>query len=211
MASSGFQISKENLGKEKPPQVGDVIALYTHRGSMIRGIDLRGKPLFYKTEAELEVEYEEWVAARKERQRKDFEKNRRRLDREFAALPDVFQRRISWFRAWNPDFRSEHEAYEMSCCTDAVKIAAAMKTEKGVMRFRKMSYKKQRELVPDLYDGHSGNSFGMACTLAEVYLKDPLLVIAMHGALVVICGCDEYGCAHPRPKDVQEAIERLGT
>jgi hypothetical protein len=203
---SGFWLSREQLGTEKAPKVGDQIATYTHHGSMMRGVDLRGTPLYYKTDAELEVEHEQWVEDRKEKQRKEFEKNRRKLDRQFAALPDVFQRRISWFRAWNPDFRWENEAYELSCCTDAVKISAAMKTPKGVVRFQKMSYKKQRELVPDLYDGHSGNSFGMACRLAWVYLENPLLVIAEHGALTPLVGCEQYGCMHPRPSDVMEVL-----
>jgi hypothetical protein len=81
-----------------------------------------------------------------------------------------------------------------------------MKTAKGVQRFQKASYKRQRTLVPDLYDGHSGNSFGMACRLAFLYLTDPLLVIAEHGAMVPLTGCEDYGCAHPRPADVLEAV-----
>lgn len=205
---SGFILSKEQLGKTKPPKLGDEIATYTHRGSMIRGVDLRGEPLFYKTDAELEIEHQEWVARHNEKQRKEFERNRRKLDRQFASLPDVFQRRISWFRAWNPDFRWKEEAYELTSCVDAVKIAAVMKTPKGVERFQKMSYAKQRERVPDLYDGHSGNSFGMACRLAFLYLTDPLLVIAEHGALTPLVGCEDYGCMHPRPQDVLDAVER---
>jgi hypothetical protein len=204
---SGFFLSRDALNGAAAPKVGDAITLYTHRGMMIRGIDLRGEPLFYKTQAELDHEQEEWVANNKTEKKERFEKNRRKLDRQFAALPDVFQRRISWFRAWNPDFRWENEAYEMVCCVDAVKIAEAMRTPKGVERFRKASHKKQRELVPDFDDGHSGNSFGMAVRLAWLYLTDPLLVFAEHGALTPLVGCDDYGCVHPRPADVIEALK----
>lgn len=204
---SGFMLSRKQLNGAKPPRAGDAIATYTYRGSMIRGIDLRDEPLFYKTQAELDAEHEEWKADYAERKRKQFAKNRRKLDRQFATLPDVFQRRISWFRAWNPDFRVDNEAYEMVACIDAVKIAESMRTPKGVERFQKMSYKKQREAVPDLDEGHSGNSFGMACRLAWLYLTDPLLVIAEHGALTPLVGCEEYGCEHPRPADVLAAVE----
>lgn len=203
---AGFILSRDQLAKAKPPKIGDPIATYTHR-SMIRGVDLRGEALFYKTQAELDAEHEEFRADLHARRKREFEKNRRKLDRQFAALPDVFQRRVSWFRSWNPDFRWENEAYELSACVDAVKIADAMRTPKGVQRFQKMSYKRQRETVPDLYDGHSGNSFGMAVRLAWLYLTEPLLVIAEHGALTPLVGCDDYGCAHPRPLDIEEAIE----
>lgn len=203
----GFGFDRKYLNGMKPPKVGDVMRVYGSFGSRIRGIDLRGEPLYYRTPAEMDAEHEEWRAKHNEEKRKTFEKERRKLDREFAALPDVFQRRISWFRAWNPDFRWDLEAYEMSVCVDAVKIATAMKTPAGVERFRKMRYATQRKHVPDLYDGHSGNSFGAAVHLAWMYLKNPLFVIAEHGALTPLTGCEEYGCAHPRPPDVVAAIE----
>lgn len=205
--SSGFLLARKHLNGVKPPKVGDQIALYTVLGSTVRGIDLRGVPLFYKTQEELDAEHEEWCKRHEERQKKDFEKNRRKLDRQFASLPDVFQRRISWFRAWNPNFRWKHEAYELSACVDAVKIATAMKTPKGVESFRKMKYETQRAKVPDLYDGHSGNSFSVACRLAWLYLTNPILVVAEHGAMTPLTGCEEYGCMHPRPDDVIAAVK----
>ena len=206
MQGTGFGISHKNLGRVKPPEVGDMIKLYT-RGSTIRGVDLRGKPLYYKTDAELDAEHEQWKIEHKAKKRKTFEKERRKLDRDFASLPDVFQRRISWFRANNPDFRWDLEAYEMAVCVDAVKIAEACGTEAKVRQFQKRSYKKQHELIPDLYDGHSGNSFGAAINLAWLYLKNPLFVIAEHGSMTPLTGCEEFGCAHPRPADVMAAIE----
>lgn len=204
---TGFGFKAAYLEGRKPPQVGDVCRLYGGWGSRTRGVDLRGEPVFYKTPAELEIEHEKWKANRVVEQKRQFEKSRRKLDRQFAALPDVFQRRISWFRAWNPDFRWDLESYEMSVCVDAVKIAEAMKTPAGVRRFSKMSHKEQQEKVPDLYDGHSGNSFGAAVNLARLYLENPLYVIAQHGALTPLVGCEEYGCAHPRPDDVMAALQ----
>lgn len=206
---TGFGFDRKHLNGMKPPEIGDTMRVYARWGDSIRGIDLRGEPLYYKTPEEIVADHEQWKADHAKRKRKSFEKNRRKLDREFAALPDVFQRRISWFRAWNPNFRVDYEAYELSACTDAVKIAEAMKTVKGVIRFSKASHKKQRDLVPDLYEGHSGNSFSKAVMLARLYLDNPLFVIAEHGAMTPLTGCEEYGCAHPRPKDVMDAIEGL--
>lgn len=208
LEGSGFGLSREKLGDADPPQVGDEVVLYTHRGSMIRGLDLRGEPVFYMTDREIEIEDEKWRAEYKEKQRKEFEEQREELDRKFAALPEVFQRRVQWFRDHNPDFRWQNEAYELSSCVDAVKIAEAMETPEGVQRFKELTFEQQRAAVPDLYDGHSGNSFGMACRLAWLYLTDPLLVVAEHGAMVPLTGCEKYGCAHPRPDDVMEAVAR---
>lgn len=206
---TGFGFKAEYLGRSKPPEVGDLCRVYAGWGDRIRGVDLRGEPVFYKTPDELAAEHEQWKIDWKERKRKNFEKNRRKLDRQFAALPDVFQRRISWFRANNPDFRVDNEGYEMMVCVDAVKIAEAMETVKGVRMFGKSSYKRQRTLVPDLEEGHSGNSFGCAVMLARLYLENPIYVMAEHGALTPLVGCEEYGCAHPRPLDVEEALDEL--
>ena len=173
---------------------------------MIRGVDLRGEPLFYKTQAELEADHEKFRIKLEEDRRKRFEKDRKKLDRQFGSLPEVFQRRLSWFRASTPGWRAQHEGYEMTCCVDAVKIATVMKTPAGVRRFQKMSSKKQHELIPDLDTGHSGNTFGMAVRLAFLYLSEPLLVIAEHAAISPLLGCDGCGCVHPRPQDVMDTI-----
>lgn len=47
-------------------------------------------------------------------------------------------------------------------------------------------------------EGHSGNTFGMACRLAYLYLTEPENVIKLHGALAPLVGSKEYGCV---PRD----------
>jgi hypothetical protein len=170
-------------------------------------VDLRGEPLFYRTQDEIDQEHEEWKRDFAKRKIRDFEKDKARLNREFARLPEVFQRRISWFRANLPNWRVEHEGYEMSACVDAVLIADTLRTPGAIRKFGKASHKKQRELVPGISEEHSGNSFGFAVKLAWLYSSEPLLVIAEHGAMTPLVGCKEYGCAHPRPADVEEAME----
>jgi hypothetical protein len=207
LGSSGFMLRPEQLGDEDPPKVGDAFVLYTRGFSTIQGMDLRGKPLYYKTKAEMDEDHLKWVAESKERKRAEFEEKRDELDEQFEALPAVFQRRIQWFRDHCADFRWEYEGYELSSCTDAVRIADALKTTKAVERYGKASNKKQKELVPDVeYHKHSGNSFGMACRLAWNYLAEPLLVVAEHGAMTPLVGCEDYGCQHPREQDVLDAV-----
>lgn len=209
--STGFVLSKEQLGDVDPPAVGDQLTLYTRGWSWIRGVDLRGEPLYYKTDAELEAEQIESVRQREAKMREEFGRNEAELDAKFDSLPPVFQRRVQWFRDHAENFRWEHEAYELSSCIDAVKIAEAMKTPEAVREFGGMDWDKQREAVPDLFDGHSGNSFQVAVRLAWSYLTEPLLVVAEHGALTPLTGCEDYGCAHPREADVVAAVEALQT
>lgn len=205
---SGFGFDTKYTKGKRAPEVGDLIECHTHLGSRIRGVTLRGELLFHKTDEELEADRLEFSQKQRERREKEFKQNRKKLNEQYDALPREFQRRVSWFRAHNPDFRVEFEPYELSCCTDAVLIATTLKTAAKIKRFAKASHKKQQELVPGMYDGHSGNSFGMALRLASLYVQNPLFVIAEHGALTPLVGCEEYGCAHPRPADVIAAIEK---
>lgn len=66
-------------------------------------------------------------------------------------------------------------------------------------------HKLQRAVLPTLFDGHSGNSFGMALRLAYHYLTNPENVFLEHGALTPLVGCDDYGCRHPRKKGAADA------
>jgi hypothetical protein len=75
------------------------------------------------------------------------------------------------------------------CCTEAVKIANACKTVENVDKF----YNGKSELVPDLNDAHSGNTFGCACLLAKLHLQSPELVYKVHGALSELVGSKDYG------------------
>jgi hypothetical protein len=146
----------------------------------------------YKEKNELENEQRE-----KEREEK-FEREVSQLDSLYASLPTVFRRRIDKFRTTNPRFRIDFEGYEMSCCIDAVRLAERLKTTEKLASFGKMKWEEQIKLVPGLFEGHSGNSFGMAMRLAYHYLTNPANVIREHGALTALVGCAQYGCPHPK-------------
>jgi hypothetical protein len=107
------------------PRIGDVVSLYTVKCSIIRGIDLNGRALFYRTDIELENEHQKLVAQLERDRKERFEKAKDTLDAQYDALPDVFKQRIDKFRNANPDFRWEYESYEMFCCTEAVAFAEA--------------------------------------------------------------------------------------
>jgi hypothetical protein len=83
--------------------------------------------------------------------------------------------------------------YEIFVMKEAVKIADTLKTPEAVEAFARTSWEEQKRLVSLSVD-HSGNTFGAACRLAHVFLKEPALVPQMHGALCPLVGCESYGC-----------------
>jgi hypothetical protein len=187
------------------PKAGDKATLINMRGSMVVGLLLNGELIYEKTDDEIKAEDEKRSAEYKAKLKEDFEKSKDYLDGEFEKLPEVFQRRIMKFRTNNPDFRVEFEGYEMCCCVDALKIAAALKDPSEFEAFAKLDYKDQMERVPGLSDDHSGNSFGMAMKLAYLYLTNPENVVKMHGALAPLVGSEAYGCVPRGSKSGQEA------
>lgn len=188
-----FGVPKEN---GVTPYVGDTARFYPGGlGHEVRGLLLNGREVYYRTAEEQAEKHRLWVIAEKaERKRKFEETGRAKLDADYLTLPAEFKKRIDGFRERNPDFRWEHEGYEMFACTEAVKIAHALKTTEKLEGFNKLTYEQQKMLVPDLSDGHSGNTFGVACRLAYWWLSNPENVVRDHGALCPLAGCTDYGC-----------------
>lgn len=176
------------------PKVGMTMRQYGKRFGSIRGIDIDGVEIFYSTAAEQDAKHRAEVEAGNAKQRADFEKNRESIDARVAALPAVFQMRLDKFRQNNPDFRWQYEGYELFCCEQAVAIADALKTREAIQKFHELPWEKQLKAVPKLSDGHSGNTFGCACSLAVYYLERPEGVVQSHGALAPLVGSEEYGC-----------------
>lgn len=176
------------------PKAWDKVLMFGRRWTMVRGMVIEGKVAFYRNEED----HLAWRVSEEEKRDQEtkakFEKERTEMDRRYDALPEQFRRRILSYRLSNPDFRWRYESYEMSCCEDAVRIAAALKTPAAIVDFTGLTWEEQKHRVPDLWDGHSGNSFGFAVRLAWLYVTDPELVAREHGALAVLVGCEEYGC-----------------
>jgi hypothetical protein len=157
------------------PKVGDSLTLWGKGfGCSFRGQALNGTVLWYREQAE-------------------YETKRPEHDATLAAMPDVFQQRIAGYRERNPNFGWKFEGYELMACRDAVRIAEALKTPEAITAFYSLPWEEQKRAVPDLDEGHSGNSFGFACRMASLYLTHPELVPKFHGAMAVLVGSEEYG------------------
>lgn len=203
-----------------PVKTGDVARFYGRGiGSPVRGLDINGIQCFYRTEEDQRAEAVRQAEEYKAKQKAEFEKNKASLDEKYQNLPEVFQRRIDKFRTNNPDFRWKYESYEMFCCEQAVAIATAIgkqlvnqamsegfpleeakkviikRAPSALREFYDFPWEKQKEAVPELTDGHSGNTFGCSVKLAELYIsKHSENVVKIYGALAPLVGSEEYGC-----------------
>lgn len=155
------------------PKVGDELTVHTKGGSFgtIRGMDLNGKPIFYKSDEELEAERAEWLRKNEEEKQQKVKDNKSKMDEQYNALPKCFQERIDKFRTNNDRFRIDYEGYELFCCEQAVVIAKGCKTPEAVQKFGKKEWAEQLKQVPELSDGHSGNTFGASVHLALLVLR----------------------------------------
>lgn len=194
------------IGCDRPERfaVGDVVELWGRgTGYPVRGLAVDRTVVWYRTEAEQEAHEQGEIDRNQQERRRRFEENRAELDAQYDALPTEFQARLDRFRAGHPDFRWEHEAYEMSVCVDAVKIAEWCKVNRSapdqswlaaVREFHSLPWERQQEA--GVSDGHSGNSFGATCRLAQLWVLCPPEVVREHGALTPLVGCEAYGCTH---------------
>lgn len=196
---SGFRLDKKY---GVIPKKGQVITLYTEGSSFgtIRGMDLDGTRIFYKTDEDLEAERLDFFRKEEERKQETFLKNETKMDAQYDALPIVFKKRIDRFRNNNKRFRIDFEPYELFCCEQAIIIANVCKTADEVEAFSKKEYNEQKAQVTEISDDHSGNSFSCSVHLAYWYLKELNMVYKLHGALSPLVGSDEYG-DFPVPED----------
>ena len=154
-----------------------------------------------ETDEQLKKERQEWLKNYEQEKQAEFAKNKAKMDVDYDSLPMIFQQRIDKFRKTNPRFRIDYERYELFCCKEAILIAEAIHTKEELENFIKLDFKEQKKIVPELSDGHSGNTFGMACRLAYWYLTEMDNVVKEHGALTPLVGCESYGCPHPAEKE----------
>lgn len=60
--------------------------------------------------------------------------------------------------------------YNLFACEQAILIADSLQSAEKIKEFYNMDWDVQKKMVPGLSDSHSGNTFGMACRIAAVYL-----------------------------------------
>ena len=197
----GYSITQDCLGcflsksYGVVPKVGDKLTVHTKGGAFgnIRGMDLNGVKVFYKTDEELENERVEWLRKNEENKQQKFKENVAIMDEQYNALPDCFKQRIDRFRNNNERFRIDYEEYELFCCEQAIVIAEACKTPEGIKEFSSKKWEEQLAQAPKLSHDHTGNTFGAACKLAYWYLCNPENVVKQHGSLSPLVGSAEYG------------------
>ncbi len=201
--TDGWTLYVANHNSLPLPVPGKLVRYYGRGiGFPVRGVATGRHIYYYETAAD--------HAARRAREeaRDAFERTEQWLAglAEFKArvakLPEPFRDRIAGFMVrpeWGPGFGG----YELFACEEAVKIALALHTDDAIRAYRKAGCNRQRELVPGVaYEEHSGNTFGAACTLAQLYVTNAALVAKMHGALCPLVGCQNYGCwATRQPKE----------
>lgn len=206
LGTGGCWLAVKKTQCQRPPQVGQVARYYGRGfGHPVRGVDIDGVEVYYETETDHRARLEREQAERDREAKAKADANRPALDARVAALPDCFQKRIARFRRNDPNFYWNHEGYEMSACVDAVKIADACGSAEEVRKFAKLGWNEQTSRVPSISDGHSGNTFGMACRLAHHYLADPRLVFAEHAAISPLLGCEGAGCPPVTDDEMREA------
>lgn len=157
------------------PKAGDTIRMYTTGGpwTMIVGQDLNGEPVYFKTEAERELEHAQASYDREQKRIEAYATGREKLDAMYEALPPVFKARIERFRRDDPAFRFDGESYELAIYADAVAVADALGDADRVLEWRELPYAEQQAMAP-FSDGHSGASFAGVVGFAVAYLRGEL-------------------------------------
>lgn len=178
------------------PQPGMSIRLYGRgTGYPVRGIVIDGVVIRYQTDGEYRAETARRAAEEHAAKFAKFETRRADVEARIASLPANFRARFERFMAGNPDFLPEFGDYELMCCEQAVIFADRMSADE-IRRWAKLPYDGQKAMVPEISDGHSGNTFGFSVRLAILSHERPDLVALEHGALAPLVGCEAYGCTH---------------
>jgi len=133
--------------------------------------------------------------------------DQKKQDAQYNALPPIFQKRIDRFRRSCSNFNHAFGGYELMCCEEAVKIADYCKKNNKTVKEFHDNDDLQKGVTSD---EHSGNSFGVACLLANYYLNEPDGVILTHGALTGLVSCSEYGCEHPPSQRTMDDLSEEG-
>jgi hypothetical protein len=180
------------------PAVGDTARFYGRGiGFIVRGVVVFSgdvaRVVYYRSEFEQQAENDRQLAKAQAEREAALDAERDDRDRRWAALPEQYRARLARFTAAKgDDWRRDHESYELFCCEQGHAIAEAMRqrgttTADDMTRFHRLPWQEQRALVPAIDDGHSGNTFGMACRLALWELTRPENVAREHGALSAAC------------------------
>jgi len=149
------------------PKPGHVVRFYGKGiGFAVRGIDIDNVNYYYLTPDQSEAGHKKWCENLDKERRESYAKNKDKYKEEYEALPKAFKERMDRLIEESPDKRHEWEPYEIYILTESVKILNALKTPEAIESFHNENFYTQKTLVPDLDEGHSGNTFGCATRFA---------------------------------------------
>lgn len=196
----GLCLNVPNKHQKVAPVPGET-AMYFGRGTWypVRGVVIGGRTYWYMSARQEKTKNIAEVAKKKREDRAKFAAGRAEFDAKVAALPVPLRERMEGFLATSPEWGPTCGAYELFCCMQGAAFADALKTPEAIVSFRKLDSTAQRELVPAMDDGHSGNTFGMSTLLAHALLTMPDKLSAMHAAFCPLMGCTDAGCMAGRP------------
>lgn len=159
--------------------VGQEVSICGPLGSRIKGVKVADKLIFFKTEADLEREHEEWLQKwRAEKAAKYAEKKDEWLKR-IDELPEPLKGRMQRFLNKEPDFLLDDQGYELFVVEESIKFTKYFKTalaekygatptmdnaQELFKEFMDLKVEEQKKLV-DFSSEHSGNTFGGAAAI----------------------------------------------
>jgi len=192
----GWSFFAEENRDNITPEVGDTVRIYGKGiGFSVRGVEIVNKGfLFYRTkdqeEGKRDLEQQERIQEKEDNLTKTMEI--RNLN--WSKLPYSFQERKKRFEKNNPNWRRDHEEYELFVCQEAFNFSNHFSTSADLLRWQKLPYEKQQEAFT-FSDSHSGNTFEASCFFASLFLEEKEVeLVAQHGSICPLVGCIEYGC-----------------
>lgn len=162
------------------PVVGDTVRVYGDFGYRYHGQRLNGLLLWWKSADEMAEEHRAMIQKMRSDKRQQWdESGRSSCDAQYDSLSPELQARIDRLRAANPD-RWDWEPYEMFICTEANKMTLWARETcppnstpiAHLREWNTLTTDEQREVMPEMSDSHSGNTFSCALALALLIL-DP--------------------------------------
>ncbi len=153
------------------PKRGMFVKLYGKgMGYVVRGLEIENKIIFYRTPEQEKKHFELYLKRSDEKSKKQYEKIKPKLEEDYNSLPDVFKRRLDRLRKTEKSDRHTWEPYELFIYKQAAEMIKYITTVDALELFKKSTWEIQKQIVPTLDSGHSGNTFSCAIGLAKAYL-----------------------------------------
>lgn len=180
----GTEVTSDGLTTflaDREVKVGDTVTYWDGNDSLMMGgyrygWAHNGELVKWLTPFERVAERVQSLAESDRRQRERIESGAAERHSQYEGLPAPLKARIDRFVGERPDFWLNGD-YELFCCIEAAKIVEYLRpkvdagedVETVVRAFHDLPWSEQKKAGMD--DGHSGNTFSGACSLAMSLLR----------------------------------------